>query len=175
MRILLANILLLFFLPIGAMAQNVGIGTATPDQKLVVEGGQIKLQNPDGTKFLHVRTDGSEIDITTVGSDFWITATSNKHIILNPTESSHGNIGIGTYNPTEKLDVAGGARIQSLTGTGNRIVYTTSTGILAASQLNISDLEKNNALLQQKVEEQALLIEQLTKRLDQLEAESAKH
>ena len=59
-----------------------------------------------------------------------------------------GNIGIGTYNPTEKLDVAGGARIQSLTGEGNRVIYTTSTGILAASTLNISALEESNRKLQ---------------------------
>lgn len=157
------------FLPFCTIAQNVGIGTASPDHKLVVEGDRIKLQNPAGTKFLHIRTDGSEIDITTVGSDFWITAAKDKHIILNPNRSSSGNIGIGTDNPAEKLDVAGGARFQSLTGEGNRILYTTSTGILAASTLNISALEESNQKLQDQVAEQAVLIQALLERLDKLE------
>lgn len=160
---------LFLLLPFCTIAQNVGIGTASPDHKLVVEGDRIKLQNPTGTKFLHVRTDGSEIDITTVGSDFWITASQDKHIILNPSPSSMGNIGIGTYNPTEKLDVAGGARIQSLIGEGNRILYTTSTGILAASTLNISALQESNHELQRQVAEQAVLIDSLLERLDKLE------
>lgn len=160
---------LFFILPFSIIAQNVGIGTASPDHKLVVEGDRIKLQNSEKTKFLYIRTDGSEVDITTLGSDFWITASKDKHIILNPNRYSSGNVGIGTYNPTEKLDVAGGARIQALTGEGNRILYTTSKGILEASTLNISDLQESNEKLQIQVAKQAVLIDELLQRLEILE------
>jgi len=169
MNISLYSNFLFLILPFCAMTQNVGIGTASPDQKLVVEGGQIKLQNSQKTKFLHIRTDGSEVDITTIGSHFWITASKNKHIVLNPNHASIGNIGIGTYNPTEKLDVAGGARIQSLIGEGNRILYTTSTGILAASTLSISELQDNQTKLQRQINEQTILIDTLLERLEKFE------
>ncbi|MCS7074206.1 MAG: hypothetical protein NZ108_07050, partial [Bacteroidia bacterium] len=41
-----------------------------------------------------------------------------------------GFVGIGTDNPTEKLDVVGQARIRSLTGVGNRMVITDANGVL---------------------------------------------
>lgn len=41
------------------------------------------------------------------------------------------NVGIGTAAPTEKLHVQGGARVTSLSGTGNRLVQSNATGVLS--------------------------------------------
>jgi hypothetical protein len=41
-----------------------------------------------------------------------------------------GNVGIGTTNPTAKLDVAGTALISSLAGEGNRMVVANANGLL---------------------------------------------
>lgn len=41
------------------------------------------------------------------------------------------NVGIGTATPTEKLHVQGGARVTSLSGTGNRLVQSNATGVLS--------------------------------------------
>lgn len=41
-----------------------------------------------------------------------------------------GNVGIGTYSPTEKIDVVGNVKISSLAGSGNSIVTANSYGIL---------------------------------------------
>ena len=45
---------------------------------------------------------------------------------------SSGNIGINTTSPTEKLDVNGNIRSNSLSGAGDRSVIVSSTGILKA-------------------------------------------
>ncbi len=41
------------------------------------------------------------------------------------------NVGIGTNAPSEKLHVAGGARITSLSGVNNRLVQSNATGVLS--------------------------------------------
>lgn len=152
---------ILLLIPLQHYAQNVGIGTASPNHKLVVEGDRIKLQNKEATKFFHIRTDGDEIDITTMGSHFWITAGENKDIILNPSKSSAGFVGIGTHAPSEKLHIQGGIRVESLTGEGNRILYSTPTGIVQAGLLDISKLEARLLELEDKIRQQDLLIQQL--------------
>lgn len=149
--------------------QNVGIGTSEPKHKLDVMGDRIYLHNKAETKFFFLRTDGDEIDITTFGSHFWITAAEDKHIILNPNNASRGNIGIGTNNPTEKLHVAGGVRFNSLQGTGNRLLYASPTGIVYASGIDVTELEETNALLLEKLNEQAQQIQALIQRIEALE------
>lgn len=151
------------------MGQNVGIGTSKPQYKLDVMGDRIYLHNDAETKFFFLRTDGDEIDITTFGSHFWITAEDDKHIILNPNNASMGNIGIGTDNPTEKLHVAGGARFNSLQGTGNRLLYASPTGIVFSTEIDVTALQETNALLLEKVTEQAQQIQVLIQRIEALE------
>lgn len=160
--------LFLFFCTF-ANAQNVGIGTAQPDHKLVVEGDRIKLQNKEGSKFLFLRTDGDEIDITTIGSHFWITAEEDNHIILNQNSSSTGNVGIGASHPKEKLDVDGNVKISSLNGLGNRLLYADSDGILRPSTIEISELQQDIQDLKNKLTEQEALIQDLIQRLEKCE------
>ena len=169
MKHLSISIIFLFINFLTIQAQNVGIGTANPQHKLVVEGDRINLQNKAGNKFFFIRTDGEEIDITTIGSHFWITAAENKHLILNPNVNSSGNVGIGTNNPTEKLHIAGGARINSLEGEGNRFLFASPTGIVSASTLKVSELVRSNQALKEKVNQQEKLIQDLIKRVEELE------
>jgi hypothetical protein len=161
----------LFFIGIlsNLQAQNVGIGTATPEHKLVVKGDRINLQNTDTTKFFYTRTDGDEIDITTIGSHLWITAEEDKHIILNPNKNSSGNIGIGIDSPTEKLHIDGATRVSSLQGEGHRLLVTSPTGVITASNLELSELKRNNQKLKEKIDLQERLIQNLLKRVELLE------
>ncbi len=45
---------------------------------------------------------------------------------------SDGNVGFGTYVPTQKLDVVGNIKVSGLAGTGNRMIIANSTGVLSA-------------------------------------------
>ncbi len=61
-----------------------------------------------------------------------------------------GNVGIGTTNPTAKLDVNGSASISSLAGTGTRTVVASSTGQLSAvSNIDYRNYKVYTALLTQ--------------------------
>lgn len=154
----------ILLLSISTQAQNVGIGTAQPDQKLVVEGDRIKLQNKDSTKLLYLRTDGSEIDITTIGSHFWITAEADKNIILNNNIYSSGNVGIGTIYPSEKLEVDGAVKISSLQGEGSRLLCANEEGLLIPCTINIAELQQTITNLQTKLAQQEALIQTLIKK-----------
>ncbi len=62
-----------------------------------------------------------------------VTDATVKHVTMQTRTS--GNVGIGTASPSEKLHVAGGARISSLSGVNNRLVQSNATGVVS----NIAD------------------------------------
>jgi hypothetical protein len=103
---------------------NVGIGTTTPTQTLEVNG---TLRVGDGsTNFLDIWYDGAHNIIDAKGADLLINYYANKNCVIGPGSltasgvftaqkdayfaTGSGNVGIGTDNPTAKLDVFGNIR-----------------------------------------------------------------
>jgi hypothetical protein len=106
----------------GSQKGNVGIGTASPSQKLEVNGNAIigggTLDNPQSWgKILQVQNTGSngagisvkdsnnEWNLATYNGVFNISDGIEERIIIN----SSGNVGIGTASPGKKLTVSNGS------------------------------------------------------------------
>lgn len=117
---------------------NVGIGTVTPNYKL-------HIKTSSGANYIQVdTTDVSNTGViySTNGTIKWYTqndVTNDKYSLLNSSNSpvlnvlQNGNVGIGTANPNEKLDVAGNIKSSSLAGTGTRVVTADASGVLSTS------------------------------------------
>ena len=129
---------------------NVGIGTASPDDKLHVNQGSaafrgitiegtspaLYLKDTQATNAYHIGSNGNYLyfleDSNQSGGynnimAFW--DPSNNFIF------SLGNVGIGTSTPTQKLHVAGNARVtgayydsNNSPGTANQVLVSTVTG-----------------------------------------------
>ena len=121
---------------------NVGIGTATPNYKLEVNGstgidGANTLEFGAGVAGKEVNagkigygtfSSGASLDIVGAG-----TANNNRvvRVFAEGGTSFNGNVGIGTTAPSAALDVNGGARLRGLTTAG--VVVTNASGNLSAS------------------------------------------
>ncbi len=100
-----------YFVGRGYFRENVGFGTDTPDAKLDVQDGAIRLSNTADAK-------NYELAYDETGNYFYIDefGAGRRLVIANG-----GNVGIGDTTPTEaKLVVAGGA--------SNGIVASSSSG-----------------------------------------------
>ena len=94
---------------------NTGIGTATPQTKLNVVGGRIRLG--DANKRIDLRTDGSAVDLHSETHDLYIRTIGDpahpgqRNVLINPS-TQEGNVGVGTTAPISKLHVRGDLRVE---------------------------------------------------------------
>ena len=119
-------------------AGNVGIGTTSPDQKLDINNGSLRLETT-GSQYVFASDTGAVKagHRYHAGNNFVATYTaSTERMRIN----SSGNVGIGTDSPAYRLDVSRAdvgilARFQTNDGTNNpRITLeTTATGVKARS------------------------------------------
>ena len=132
-------ILIYFLGTIPVKAQNVGIGTTTPTEKLEVVGnikgsnlfvgGYLGVNNAAPSYRLHVN-DGSLALTNTTDNVTWTLSynTTNNYLALAHNSAvrmaftNTGNVGIGTTTPANKLDVNGSLGASSAAIDGNLTV-----------------------------------------------------
>jgi hypothetical protein len=148
-------------------AGNVGIGTASPDTKLSVEGNaafsgymgigagwlhSVRLWLGNGTNSEIMFLDGQNVKMRLVaysggqayiqaGSDYITGSTADivfgglngypNHMVIK----SNGNVGVGTINPSTKLEVAGTVKANTFQGDGSGLTGI-GTSALASEIIN---------------------------------------
>lgn len=113
-------------------AGNVGIGTTTPGAKLQVTGtrssnvGVTTAAAKIGGADVHLYTNAMDADPWSVWMQVFNDAGDPLPLALNPTG---GNVGIGTTNPTAKLDVNGNANVNGNLNVGGNININSIGGV----------------------------------------------
>lgn len=134
---------------------NVGIGTDTPGQKLVVNGGaadfldagvHLRIAHDSGGGYMGTVSDSPFRLATNNATRLWVTAA--------------GNVGIGIAAPSSALQVNGGVQVGAPTG-----------GDMGAGSINVAgDVYKNGTPMLATLEKALATIEELNERIARLEA-----
>ena len=107
---------------------NVGIGTASPSQKLHVDGGSALIANGSSNTALWLGNSAYGFELEYSTGKIHTTINSAKRV----TVDNSGNVGIGTNGPINKLQVVGTIGVSDTTsGNRGRFFWTTTgfTGI----------------------------------------------
>ncbi len=138
----------LFFFNATLTAQNVGIGTSTPDYKLEVIGIIHNTSNAyfDGSVGIGTTSPGYKLQVNngqialynTTDAKTWYTgySSSSNYYYLSEGGTNRmvvangGNVGIGTSSPAAKLDVAGNINATGNIAITGNLTVTTGNGIL---------------------------------------------
>ena len=143
---------------------KLGVGTTTPQEMLHVNGairgggsyGALQLKTPTGNLEFGPMDGGHVRFKTNMGSYYFdkkliiengVLSSSSSALTFNTNYSTHcmtilnGNVGIGTTNPSYKLDVAGTIRAQEL------IVETTGADFVFAEDYKLRPLSEVKAFI----------------------------
>ncbi|MBW4635562.1 MAG: polymer-forming cytoskeletal protein [Iphinoe sp. HA4291-MV1] len=105
-----------------SVTDKVGIGTITPTAKLHIVDS---FQDARGTTLILGSTDASNLRLGYDQGYSWIQSHGSKPLAIN---SLGNNVGIGTTNPTEKLEIGGNLKVNgNISATGNVGIGTTTT------------------------------------------------
>jgi hypothetical protein len=111
-----STIIMLFFC-INAHAQNVGVGTLTPAEKLTVRQDGIGISQEDGTG-------ATKVGFYTFGAFAYVQTHTNNNLLFSTNNGSiqmtlttAGNVGIGATAPNARLSVTRGSSATAFDGT----------------------------------------------------------
>ena len=140
---------------------KVGIGTSSPGEGLVVDGGitsvAMRVKNNFTNTGIRFENSDNSLGFLDYNQKKWQIYANNGSTptltVDGQYSPSSGYVGIGTTSPSQKLDVNGKVKIQDLTGTGGNAVYENGGVLGVASDARfktyVGDIQNGIALINQ--------------------------